>query len=93
VTQRLLAEWRSVSNWGLRRRVARDARCGCLGRLAEAVCALASCGAVHDPDVPGGATLRACARCKRVHYCGAEHQRADWARHKAAECKAKPEAA
>ena len=86
-------EWRSASRWRLRRKVARAAGCGCLGRLAEAECALAGCGKLHDPDVAGGATLRACARCKRVHYCSVEHQRADWPRHKRAECEEKAETA
>ncbi|KDQ06107.1 hypothetical protein BOTBODRAFT_71096 [Botryobasidium botryosum FD-172 SS1] len=29
-----------------------------------------------------GASLRRCAACREVHYCDAEHQRADWAFHK-----------
>ena len=47
---------------------------------------------MHDPDGDGGATLRACSRCMRVHYCSAEHQKEDWPRHKRAECKDKPKA-
>lgn len=88
-TQRHHAEWAGISDWAVRRRLARANGCGCLGRMAEASCALASCGAPHDPDVPGGATLRACVRCKRALYCCVEHQQADWARHKKADCEKK----
>lgn len=86
VTARLLEEWSHLSTWDVRRRVARVIGCGCLGRLALAACALPGCNAAHNPDVPGGAVLRHCARCKRVHYCSEEHQRADWSRHKKTEC-------
>lgn len=39
-------------------------------------CELAGCGAGSD------AALSRCGKCKLVLYCGAEHQRADWMRHK-----------
>ena len=85
-TTRLLQEWGSLSLWDVRRRVARVIGCGCLGRLALTACALPGCNAAHNPGVAGGAVLRHCARCKHVHYCGDEHQRADWSRHKTTEC-------
>jgi len=84
VTLRLCDEARNSSNWAVRRAVARVAGCGCLGRLAVAACAFPGCGAAHDPDAAGGAKLRVCSRCSRVHYCSETHQRGDWKRHKAA---------
>ncbi|KIG12990.1 hypothetical protein DB30_00824 [Enhygromyxa salina] len=32
--------------------------------------------------VCGKSTIQRCARCAAVFYCGKEHQRRDWARHK-----------
>jgi len=32
------------------------------------------------------AALMMCGKCKTAHYCNAECQRADWARHKVTDC-------
>ena len=34
---------------------------------------------------------RACKACRLEHYCGREHQREDWPRHKLQTCRAPPE--
>ncbi len=51
-------------------------------------CALPSCSAVEaDPKA-----FKRCGRCKGVAYCGIEHCKADWKRHKKDDgCKAKAE--
>jgi hypothetical protein len=59
-------------------------------RAAGVVCALPGCGARRrEADGDGGAKKRLlrCGACQTVAYCGAGHQRDDWARHKA-ECAA-----
>ena len=48
---------------------------------APAACGLPGCGAARRADGSGKPLLR-CSRCRTVCYCGAEHQRADWPRHK-----------
>jgi hypothetical protein len=54
--------------------------CAALGR-GSLTCAFSGCTRL-------GAKLKVCARCRRVAYCGAEHQAADWKRHKRQdECK------
>ena len=85
------AAWAHLRRWSLRRIVSQHCGCGCLGRLAEASCALPGCGALHDPEATG-VKLRACARCRCVHYCSDAHQQADWKRHKKEECTAPEEA-
>jgi hypothetical protein len=50
------------------------------------ICALAGCGARKRADGSGKRLLR-CGACAVAAYCGAAHQRADYARHKA-ECAA-----
>ena len=39
-------------------------------------------GSGFDCAVCGAANAAVCARCRRVGYCGAEHQRKDWKTHK-----------
>jgi hypothetical protein len=51
-------------------------------RDAGGMCALAGCGA-RKRD--GSKKLNRCGGCRVASYCGAAHQREDWARHKA-EC-------
>jgi hypothetical protein len=70
----------------------RDAGATAQAREAAAVarhglrcCALPACGARE----PAPRTFKKCGRCGAVHYCCAEHQAADWRRHKRADaCKA-----
>ncbi|KLO12320.1 hypothetical protein SCHPADRAFT_854067 [Schizopora paradoxa] len=45
-------------------------------RLEKALCTV--CGSPHN--------LKACSVCKKVYYCGRDHQREDWKTHKP-ECK------
>jgi ankyrin repeat protein len=45
-------------------------------------CGYSKCGRSEED----GETFNRCSRCKKVHYCGRECQRADWPKHKAA-CK------
>jgi hypothetical protein len=54
--------------------------CACCASAACMLlkCALPGCGKSRVAP----AALRKCSACKRVAYCCAEHQRADWARHK-----------
>jgi hypothetical protein len=54
--------------------------CACCASAACMLlkCALPGCGKSRVAP----AALRKCSACKRVAYCSAEHQRADWARHK-----------
>jgi hypothetical protein len=47
----------------------------CLCPRCRKLCALVTCNKVGDKYCP----------CGRASYCGQEHQRADWARHKAHE--------
>ena len=46
--------------------------------MEEECCALSGCTKTSG--------LLKCSRCYRVRYCGAEHQRTDWNRHKAEDC-------
>ncbi len=46
------------------------------------ICALPGCNKVNDQNT----TLKKCSRCKQAMYCGKEHQKSDWARHKL-QCK------
>jgi hypothetical protein len=62
-------------------------RCAHL-RATCKLCALPGCGARNRRDGSGKTLLR-CGRCGAACYCGAGHQREDWARHKL-EC-ARPE--
>ena len=56
-----------------------------LARNGLRACALPSCAAVE----PHPRAFKVCARCRSCVYCGAEHQRADWSRHKRVDgCKA-----
>ena len=48
-------------------------------------CALPSCGAAE----PHPRFFKCCSRCRAVYYCCAEHQRADWSRHRRADTCAK----
>ncbi len=50
-------------------------------------CALPACAAAE----PHARAFKRCARCRVVVYCCAEHQAADWKRHKRAECAPKPQ--
>ena len=55
----------------------------CVLRRARGLnCGLPECNA----SAVSGTPLKVCARCRVVAYCCREHQRSDWARHKAAEC-------
>jgi hypothetical protein len=47
-------------------------------------CGLPGCGATRRA-ADAAKKLQKCAACRAFAYCGAEHQRDDWARHKA-EC-------
>jgi hypothetical protein len=54
----------------------------CAGQRARGeLCALPSCGARTRAD-GSGKKLQRCSGCEAEAYCGAAHQRADWARHK-----------
>jgi hypothetical protein len=55
-------------------------RCAHL-RATYKLCALPGCGARKRRDGSGKTLLR-CGRCGISCYCGAAHQREDWARHK-----------
>lgn len=46
-------------------------------RIKQALCA--KCGSPRD--------LKACTGCRKIYYCGKEHQKEDWKTHRA-ECKA-----
>ena len=56
-----------------------------LARHGLRTCALPSCGAAE----PHPRFFKCCARCRAVYYCCAEHQRADWSRHRRADKCAK----
>jgi hypothetical protein len=57
-------------------------------RASGAVCALPGCGARRRAGDGGAAKkLLRCGACATAAYCGAAHQREDWARHKG-ECTA-----
>lgn len=43
---------------------------------AHLICGVASCG-INGPD-----RLTTCSSCHLQHYCGRDHQRADWKHHK-----------
>ena len=43
-------------------------------------CELPCCGEEVEPPLEGG---RRCSRCRSTSYCGAEHLRRDWTRHRA----------
>ena len=49
-----------------------------LARHGLSSCALPSCAATE----PHPKAFKVCARCRSCAYCGVEHQRADWGRHK-----------
>ena len=54
------------------------------------LCGLPGCAAcVRASD---GGRMRFCSRCRRVAYCGEEHQRLAWHEGHKAECVAKPAA-
>jgi hypothetical protein len=61
----------------------------CAGLCARgAMCALPECCACQRAAATesGHKSLLRCGRCRLAAYCGAAHQRDDWARHKA-ECR------
>jgi hypothetical protein len=68
--------------------MAKCARCAA-ARETGAMCALPSCAARCRADDTGKGLLR-CGRGRRAAYCGAEHQKEDWKRHKRQECSAAP---
>jgi hypothetical protein len=55
-------------------------------RQNGAMCALRGCGR-RDQAAGAHARMSTCGRCRIAAYCCVEHQRADWARHKATDCQ------